>query len=196
MAPPPQNPESPPPSAKPGPAQAPKSPDAPASPGNKKKHDLDDINEFRNTGIITSDDIEKVFEHYKSPLKGKGKDLADVAQSSRINPALMLAIIQKESSYGKGGEIHEANPFSVHFRTRGQLQKDEKPIDMLRPKPGALPTFKQSAEGAAKTINKLAGANEKKPFSSVAGSYSEKPEEWKSDVAKFYLGILKRVGKS
>jgi len=145
--------------------------------------------------MITAQDVETVLNHYNSSLKGNGQDLVNVATAAKLNPAMMLAIIQKESSYGKGGDLHKANPFSIHFRTRGQLQKNEKPIDMLRPSPGTLPTFKQSAAAAANTLNKLAAANNKQPFSSVASKYSEKPQEWKTDINKFYLGILRRVGK-
>lgn len=196
--PPPKTPAVSPPPPNPPKSGPPKTPGAPVAPGSQEKgrrrHDLDDIDEFTNTDMINADDVEKVLSHYGSPLEGKGHDLVDVARAWKINPALMLAITQKESSYGKGGEIHEANPFSVHFRNRKQLQPGEKPIDMLRPKPDELPTFRQSAEAAAKTINKLKSSGDK-PFSAVAASYSEKPDEWKSDVEKFYLKILTRVGK-
>ncbi len=162
-----------------------------------KVHNLDDETEFRDIGIIDANDVETIFKHYSSPLTTNGKTLIEEAIRGKINPALLVAIIQKECSYGVKAnnksldERNIANPFSIHFRTKDQLEEGEQPKDMLRPSKGVLPTFRQSASAAVNTLDHWKSkGNGALPFSAVAAYYSEKPDIWKKDVMQYYLHIL------
>jgi len=153
---------------------------------------------FSNGNAATGAQIDAVLKHYGSPYAGKGEVIAKAGREKGINPILLLAVMQKESSYGNKNNMHSlkpeniANPFSVHF-TPDAVKQGGQPIDMLRIN-GRLSTFEESLNGAIDTLKKLAG-NSATPLTTAGQDYSEVKGAWTKDVKAFYKTQLDRISK-
>src|SRR5690348_5812637 len=127
-------------------------------------------------GPLTEDVVKQVFAAYDSPLKGHEAELIDAFTKAKVSAWIGLAIIAQESSFANRknnkdlAERNEANPFSVHFTQPGHWPKGCKRNALLIADKGSryepedkvgktcaaadhrLPTFAESAAGAAKVV--------------------------------------------
>jgi len=152
---------------------------------------IDSREVFHNSSFVTAGDLEKIFKKYGSPHQGKGQAMLDLCQKYEINPVMMLAIMQKESSMGNRrnnphlNDENIANPWSVHF------SEGAKGIKKLRLKDGSLPTFEQSLEGAIKTMLNLSGDSDT-PLSQAGKKYSVS-STWTPTVKSMYTNMVKNI---
>lgn len=144
---------------------------------------------FHDTNSATAEQIDGLLKRYNSPHAGKGKEFVSICKKNNINPLLMLAVMQQESSFGstKLKEENQANPFSVHFN------EGAKGIKKLRLKDGSLPTLSQSLDVAAKTMNKWSSGSST-PLTTAAPHYSETPT-WANSITSHYNNYLKKLNK-
>lgn len=144
---------------------------------------------FHNTNSATAEQIDGLLKRYNSPHAGKGKEFVAICKKNNINPLLMLAVMQQESSFGstKLKEENQANPFSVHFN------EGAKGIKKLRLKDGSLPTLSQSLDVAAKTMNKWSSGSST-PLTTAAPHYSATPT-WANSITSHYNNYLKKLNK-
>lgn len=150
---------------------------------------LDTKEVFHNTNTATAEQIDGLLKRYNSPHAGKGKEFVAICKKNNINPLLMLAVMQQESSFGstKLKPENQANPFSVHF------SEGAKGIKKLRLKDGSLPTLSQSLDVAAKTMNKWSSGSST-PLTTAAPHYSATPT-WANSITSHYNNYLKKLGK-
>lgn len=148
---------------------------------------------FSDSNAATAEEIDAVLSHYGSPHAGKGAELVTVCKEKGINPILMLAVMQQESSFGNKANNHSlsaeniANPWSVHFN------ESAKGIKKLRLKDGSMPTFEQSLRGAIDTLQRLSG-DSSSPLSTAGTRYSE-TGSWTTSVTAHYQTQLRRIAK-
>jgi len=158
------------------PAPKPKAPAKPKTPAKPKVSvTVDNVDEVY--GSLTDDIAKEVFAAYGSPLAGNEKSLISAFDAQNLSAWIGLAIIKEESSFANRAnnpdldERNEANPFSVHFNTDRKRwpkgcgknllliednKKEYTPGETVKKECAAkgfrLPTFPESAAGAAKTI--------------------------------------------
>jgi len=152
------------------PAPKPKAPTKPKDPVT-----VDNVDKLY--GSLTEGIAKNVFDAYSSPLAGNEKSLISAFEAQGLSAWIGLAIIKEESSFANRAnnpdldERNEANPFSVHFNTdlkrwpKGcgknlllieDNKKEYTPSETVKKECAAkgfrLPTFAESAAGAAKII--------------------------------------------
>ncbi|PKL76110.1 MAG: hypothetical protein CVV27_11935 [Candidatus Melainabacteria bacterium HGW-Melainabacteria-1] len=148
---------------------------------------------FFNANAATGEQIDAVLRHYNSPHAGQGDLLVEVCREQQINPVLLLAVMQQESSYGNRDnrpslkDENIANPWSVHFNESAQG------INKLRLKDGSLPSFEESLRGAIRTLKNLAGESET-PLSTAGRRYST-TGAWTGEVTRHYEVQLNRIAR-
>lgn len=155
---------------------------------------------FFDSNAATGKEIDAVLKHYGSPHAGKGETIARICREKGINPILMLAVMQKESSYGNKNnnpslkDENIANPWSVHF------SPSAKGINKLRMPDGSMPTFEQSLNSAIDTLKKWAG-DSPNPLKTAAPHYCEdKPDAngettWYKAVGADFRTQFNRIAK-
>lgn len=148
---------------------------------------------FRDSNAATAEEIDAVLSHYGSPHAGKGDILLGLCQKKGINPILMLAIMQQESSYGNKSnnkslsDENVANPWSVHFNEPADG------INKLRLKDGSMPSFKQSLGKAIDIMKRLAG-DSSNPLTQAGKRYST-TSSWTNAIKAHYQTQLNRIDK-
>lgn len=149
---------------------------------------------FFDGNAATGAEIDAMLKRYGSPHYGKGDQLVKICREQKINPILLLAVMQQESTFGNKknnphlNEENIANPWSVHFN------ESAKGIKKLRLKDGSMPSFEQSLEGAIRTLKNLAG-DSATPLTQAGKRYST-TGSWTSDVMTHYRNLQSRIGKS
>ncbi len=170
------------------PAQA----QAPAAPGAPRN--INTRATFFDGKAATGKEIDAVLKHYNSPHAGQGETLARICREENINPVMMVAIMQQESSFGNRSnrpslkDENIANPWSVHFN------EPAKGINKLRLKDGSLPSFEQSLRGAIRTMKNLAGDSET-PLSTAGKRYST-TGAWTSEVTTHFKTQSNRIDRT
>ncbi len=148
---------------------------------------------FYDANAVSAKEIDAILKHYGSPHAGKGSEMLAISQEMGINPLMMLAIMQQESSYGNTnnnkslGPENVANPWSVHFN------EGAKGINKLRLKDGSLPSFSQSYKAAVRTMINL--ANESATPLTQAGKKYSTTASWTNAIQTHYATQLRRVEK-
>lgn len=164
-----------------------------AAPASGPLRDIDSQAVFTNGEAATGKEIDAVLKHYGSPHAGKGETIARICREQHINPILLIAVMQQESSFGNKNNLKTlkpeniANPWSVHFNEKA------KGIAKLRLKDGSSPTFEQSLNGAIHTLKKLAGSSAT-PLSTAGSRYST-TGSWTQSVKAHYQTQLNRILK-
>lgn len=108
--------------------------------------------EFWSGGAASGIQIDRLLAHYQSPFVGKGDLIASLAKREGVNPIVLLAIMQEESSFGNARNAptlkpeNLANPFSVHFNPGANG------IAKLRLSNGDLATFEQSLDAVVDAL--------------------------------------------
>jgi hypothetical protein len=139
----------------------------------------------------TGAELDAILRRYGSPHEGKGEVMAEVARREGINPVLLLAVMQQESSFGNVNNNRTlkpenvANPWSVHFNHNGEG------IAMLRHPDGRMPTFEESLNSAVRTLKNLAG-DSATPLSTAGTRYAE-DDRWTRAVTGHYENLLRRL---
>lgn len=148
---------------------------------------------FTNGNAATGAELDRVLRHYNSPHVGQGETIARIAREENINPVLLLAVMQKESSYGNKAntpslkEENIRNPFSVHFNESAEG------IKKLRLPNGEHPTFEQSLRGAIRTLKRHAG-DSPTPLSTTSKKYCPPHHEtWTREVTANYERQMRRI---
>lgn len=152
------------------------------------KGGLDSKAVFTNGNAASPEQIDKILKKYNSPFQGKGQVISDMCKKYNVNPTMMLAIMQQESTFGKASEENKANPFSVHFNHAG------KGIMKLRHPDGRKATFEESLEGAIKTMKNRAG-DSNTPFTTAGNKYCNPPAPWLKAVTGHYNHLNKVIGQ-
>lgn len=166
---------------------------AQATPAAEAQRELDSRAVFSNGNAATGREIDSVLRHYNSPHAGQGELLARICREENINPVMMVAIMQQESSFGNRNnrpslkDENIANPWSVHFNEPAQG------IAKLRLKDGSMPSFEQSLRGAIRTMKNLAGDSET-PLSTAGRRYSA-TGAWTSEVSGHYRVQSNRIAR-
>lgn len=148
---------------------------------------------FFDGDAATGAQIDRVLAHYNSPHKGQGELMARICKEEGINPILMLAVMQKESSYGNRANVSTlkdeniANPWSVHFNERADG------IKKLRLPNGEMPTFEQSLRGAIRTLKRHAG-NSETPLTTTSVKYCPPhAQTWRNEVDTHFRTQSRRI---
>jgi hypothetical protein len=148
---------------------------------------------FFDGNAATGAQIDRVLAHYNSPHKGQGELMARICKEEGINPILMLAVMQKESSYGNRANVSTlkdeniANPWSVHFNERADG------INKLRLPNGEMPTFEQSLRGAIRTLKRHAG-NSDTPLTTTSVKYCPPhAQTWRNEVDTHFRTQSRRI---
>lgn len=158
-----------------------------------KLDQIDSPGVFFDGNAATGAELDAVLRRYGSPHAGQGELIAKTAREQKINPILLLAVMQQESSYGnvKNNKLLKAeniaNPWSVHFNESAQG------IKKLRLKNDEMPSFQQSLDGAVRTLKNLAG-DDPKPLSHAGEKYST-TGSWTQSVTNAYQTQLGRIAK-
>lgn len=148
---------------------------------------------FNNSNAASAEEVDAVLRHYGSPHAGKGASLVALCKEKNINPILMLAIMQQESSYGNKNnnkslsDENVANPWSVHFNEPAEG------IKKLRLKDGSMPSFEHSLGKAIDIMKRLAG-DSNTPLSQAGKRYST-TSSWTNAIKTHYATQLNRINK-
>lgn len=158
-----------------------------------KLQNIDSKAVFFDTNAVTAKEIDAILKHYGSPHAGKGAEMLAISQEEGVNPLMMLAIMQQESSYGNTSNNKSlkpenvANPWSVHFN------EGAKGINKLRLKDGSMPSFAQSYRVAARTMVNLSDESST-PLTQAGKKYST-TASWTHSIKTHYATQLNRVAK-
>ncbi|HEY9843236.1 MAG TPA: hypothetical protein V6D23_22390 [Candidatus Obscuribacterales bacterium] len=164
------------------------------SPAAQSLRAIDTREVFFNGNAASGKEIDAVLKHYGSPHAGQGETIARICREQKINPILLLAVLQQESSFGNKNNLKSlkdeniANPWSVHFN------EGAKGIAKLRLKDGSMPSFEQSLKGAINTLKKLAGESET-PLATAGKRYST-TASWTNSVTQHYMTQMYRIVKT
>lgn len=139
-----------------------------------RSNNLDTPAVFNNANAATPAQIDKILEHYNSPFKGKGQEISDMAKKYNVNPVMLLAIMQQESTFGKASSENQANPFSI-------LEGNK--THRLRHRDDTKFTFTESLEGAARILNEH-GSNSSRPLTNAGQAYCKPSAPWITGVAQ------------
>ena len=147
---------------------------------------------------------EKGWPQNRDALLYSGEEILNASREFGVNPLMLLAIMQIESSYGnlkrnpKLDIENLFNPYSVHFTHRPVGLRMLRKTDKATGQATLLPTFQESVNAAARTAKRWGDATEldpKHPFTSLGKKYSVRSEYWTGHVKEFYLNLLDEVAR-
>lgn len=148
-----------------------------------------------NAGGVSAAQIDRILGRYKSPFVGKGAVIHNVCRTEGVNPVVLLAVMQQNSSFGNVAndpKLHReniANPFAIHFNAQA------KGVAKLRQPSGALGTFDQSLRAAARQVKQAAASNQ--PLlalsRSLGGSATGLDSKWAESVGSHYETLSRQV---
>jgi len=141
---------------------------------------------FTDSGAADAHQVGRILRRYNSPFAGQERAIIAICEQKRVNPLVLLAVMQEETVFGTAPNLKRenlANPFSIHF------SPNARGIAKLAGEGGQPVSFARSLEAAGARLAQ-AGMSAT-PLYAAAALWGGAGANWAANVQAHYNNLAR-----